>query len=60
MDIKTALLMIDRTIDSLEIKATKENCDKLLGCHIAIGKIIGEIDKAHERTARAHDGNGEG
>ena len=57
MDLKTALLAIKNTITTLEIKATPENCDKVLGCVQMLDKIVSTIE---ERAANQNDGNGEG
>lgn len=57
MDLKTALILIKNTIASLEIKATPDNCDKILGCTQMIDKIITTLD---ERAVKKNDGNGEG
>lgn len=57
MDLKTALILIKNTIASLEIKATADNCDKILGCTQMIDKIVATLD---ERTVKKNDGNGEG
>lgn len=57
MDLKTALTNMKKTLESLDIKATQENLDKLLGCMFMIDKIISEIDR---KEAKANDGNGKG
>jgi len=48
MDLKTALLMIKKTIASLEIRATHENCEKILGCTQLLDKIVETLDKKEE------------
>ena len=57
MDLKTALLNMKKTLESLDIKATQENLDKLLGCMFMINKIIEEIEGKEDKP---NDGNGKG
>jgi len=62
MDFKTALLMLKNTLQSVEIKGTQENCDKMLGCYMLIDNMTQALEAAKTNTERAveNDGNGEG
>lgn len=62
MDLKTALLMLKNTLQSVEIKGTQENCDKMLGCYMLIDNMTKALEAAKTNTERAveNDGNGEG
>ena len=46
MDFKTALSMLKNTLQSMEIKGTQENCDKLLGCYMLIDNMAKALDTA--------------
>ena len=48
MNQKQILLNVKTTLESLDIKPTKLNCDKLLGCMIWIEKIIEDIERKEE------------
>lgn len=50
MNQKQILLNVKTTLESLDIKPTKLNCDKLLGCMIWIEKIIEEIERKEENA----------
>lgn len=57
MDLKTVFLAIKNTLQSMEIKATKDNCDKAMGIY----RLCDEVVKALEGLeGKQHDGNGEG
>lgn len=57
MDLKTVFLMIKNTLQSMEIKATKDNCDKAMGIY----RICEEVVKALEGLeGERRDGNGKG
>ena len=56
MDLKTALLKIKASLEGLDIKATQENMDRLLGCMFMIDKLVVAIEG---KEGKANDGNGE-
>lgn len=58
MDLLTAIQAIKRTLEDLDIKATQQNLDKLLGCMNALDKIMDVIIKGRE--VKANEGNREG
>lgn len=63
MDFKSALMMLKNTLQSMEIKGTQENCDKLLGCYMLIDNMTKALDTAKtekEGGKTENDGNGEG
>lgn len=51
MNLSTALMLIKRTLEDLDIKATQANCDKLLGCMNTLDKIMRIIEKGKEEKA---------
>lgn len=55
MDILTALMAIKRTLQTLDIKATQANCDKLLGCMQTLDKIMQDIEKGKEEKTNESD-----
>lgn len=63
MDMKTALIMLKNTLQSVEIKGTQENCDKMLGCYMLIDsmqKALDTVKTDKERMANENDGNSKG
>lgn len=44
MDLKTALAMIKQVLQSLDIKATHDNCDKLNGVYATIDEAIFKLN----------------
>lgn len=58
MNLLTALMAIKNTLEQLDIKATQQNCDKLLGCMNTLDKIMEIIKKGKEE--KENEGNREG
>ena len=44
MDLKTALAMMKQVLQSLDIKATHDNCDKLNGVYATIDEAIFKLN----------------
>lgn len=57
MDLKTVFLVIKNSLQSMEIKATQDNCDKAMGIYTLCDNAV-EALKGLE--GKQHDGNGEG
>lgn len=56
MDLKTAFLVIKNTFQSMEIKATKDNCDKAMGIYRLCDEAVEALKGLEEKK---NDGNGE-
>lgn len=59
MNLLTALMAIKRTLQTLDIKATQANCDKLLGCMQTLDKIMQDIEKGKEEKTNESNREGE-
>lgn len=57
MDLKTAFLMIKNTLQSMEIKATKDNCDKVMGICTLCDKAVEALEGLE---GKQRDGKGKG
>lgn len=56
MDLKTVFLMIKNILQSVEIKATKDNCDKAMGIYTLCDKAVEALEGLEGKQS---DGNGE-
>lgn len=56
MDIEKTLRALSATIQKIEIKATRDNMDKLLGCLMAIDDAIKEVKKQNANPENHPEG----
>lgn len=57
LKMKTVFLVIKNTLQSMEIKATKENCDKAMSIYTLCDKAVEALEGLE---GKQHDGNCEG
>lgn len=57
MDLKTVFLMIKNTLQSMEIKATKDNCDNVMVICTLCDKAVKALEGLE---GKQRDGNGKG
>lgn len=57
MDLKTVFLVIKNTLQSMEIKATMDNCDKAMGIYRICDEAVKALDGLE---GKQNDGSGKG
>jgi len=60
MDLKTAIVMVRNALETLEMKATKDNLQKMMGCMNMLDAVLVALNENSKKEAANNDGNGQG